>query len=218
VFLPLSRGGAAAAILCSTYVMVAAGMKHGKSLTGLAVLLILLVLIIPDAAFSRLTHAPRSDGRKEEARTRVYSAAINNLDEYLWAGVGMGNFWGAWGLGAGFEKHGHVTGPHNAYIAATIYWGLPGLLSLLSVIFRSWICLPRHSASDPLALSLKSISLSLLLFMMVMHVLSAKQLTLGLGLAAGSTLWIWPGNRQIRERSQAISASGRRHNAVFSDL
>jgi hypothetical protein len=192
-FLPMSRGGVAIAVICCGSVLLAAGFKHIKILIAIVPLLVAVILLVPDAALSRLVFAPQSSAEgKVEGRTRVYTAAIELLPEYVWTGIGFGNFWGPWGLTTDFAKRGAVTGPHNAFIATIIYWGLPGLAALLFVILQAYRCLPRNTREDPQALCLFGIALSLVLFLMVMHVLSAKQFALGLGLLVGARCWIWP--------------------------
>ena len=127
-----------------------------------------------------------------EARTRVYSAGLEHLPEYVWTGVGFGNFWGPWGMSTDFSNGRSVTGPHNSFIAVAIYWGLAGLFTMMLLVFQAYRCVPKRSAQDPLALCLLGIAVSIALFPMVMHVLSAKQFTLGLGLLVGARSWIWP--------------------------
>jgi O-Antigen ligase len=192
-FLPMSRGAIAILILCCASVLYATGFKRVKALTAVAAMTFVVGILVPDAVFARLVLRVESSGGLMEARTRVYTAGIQYLPEYLWTGVGFGNFWGPWGISTDFSTNGRaVTGPHNSFIAVTIYWGLAGLLTMLFLMFQAYRCIPKRSAQDPLALCLLGIAVSIALFLMVMHVLSAKQFALGLGLLVGARCWIWP--------------------------
>jgi hypothetical protein len=130
------------------------------------------------------------------ARTKVYQAAWDHLPEYGLTGVGAGNFWeGPWGKQSKyFFKHG-VLGAHNCFIQITIYWGLPGLLSLLSVVYFAYKCLPKECGNDPLSLAVLGVAVALFGVMFVMHNLEFKGFSLGLGILVGAQHWIWPAGK-----------------------
>lgn len=193
-FLPMSRSGLVAVLMAGATIMVARGI-------GIKIILMVLVFgigivaLVPDAVFSRLTFSTeKSRSGKMEARAYIYTAALETIDQYVLTGVGSGNFWESWGRHTKFlhPTHGIVIGPHNSFIATTIYWGIPGLLSLLILIYQAYRCLPRRSGVDSLCLCLLGLSVSLVMNMMASHVLAAKAFSLGLGLLVGYRCWIWP--------------------------
>jgi hypothetical protein len=191
-FLPMSRGAIMIAIASCTSVMLAYGVKHIRTIMIVAVLGIGILIWVPDAVFSRLVFSTQSYRGQREARASIYTAAIEHLPGYIMTGVGAGNFWESWGLYNGFAKRGVVRGAHNSFLQVAIYWGLPGLLALIMLIYQAYRCLPRQCGKNTLSLCLQGIGVSLLLFLLVMHVLSAKQFSLGLGLLVGARSWIWP--------------------------
>jgi len=200
-FLPLSRSGTAITLIAGVAVMLAyIGTNRRASFQRIMRIIVLmlglgacLLVWVPPAVFSRLTvPAEKSDGTTD-ARTRVYQAAWNHLPEYWLAGVGAGNFWeGSWGKHSEyFQRHG-VLGAHNCFIQIAIYWGLPGLLSLLSIVYCAYKSLPKECGNDPLSLAVLGVAVALFGVMFVMHNLEFKGFSLGLGLLVGAQHWIWP--------------------------
>jgi hypothetical protein len=123
----------------------------------------------------------------------VYQAAWDHLPEYWLTGVGAGNFWnGSWGKQSEYYKMNGVVGAHNCFIQVAIYWGLLGLLSLLSVVYYAYKCLPKECGSDPLRLAVLGVAVVLFSVMFVIHNLEFKAFTLGLGILVGAQHWIWP--------------------------
>ncbi len=180
-FLPLSRSGILMLIVCLLVVMLMYRGNRSRALSMMIVLGVGLILVSPDAAFSRLSYSTqRSANGKMEGRARIYSAAIDHFPEYVVEGVGAGNFWGGWGKSNGFGDW----GAHNSLIQVTIYWGTPALLALLLVLWRSFRCLPRTHRDDAIVLALYGISMSLLMRMLTSHNLYAKEFALGFGLLA----------------------------------
>ena len=199
-FLPLSRSGIViVATACSLVMLTYKGRKARLILAAL-VLGVTIMCWVPDVAYSRLTFSTQD----QEARARIYTAALVHLNEYVFFGVGAGNFWRTWGYNHGWGG----VGAHNCYIAVTIYWGLLGLAALLAVVARAYRCLPRECGHDALGLALLGISVSLLLMTFVTHALYAKEFSIGLGLLAAAQSRIWPSGvcqRQTAEISLAAS-------------
>jgi hypothetical protein len=198
-FLPMSRSGILTVGLSCAAVMIAYGINF-RVIAIAAVLGASIVLWVPEAVFSRLTFSTEVREGKMEARARVYTAAVEHLPEYVMTGVGVGNFWGAWGMQSLYAAKTYVIGAHNCFIQATIYWGLPGLLALTVLVLQAYRCLPKGRGHDVLALSLYGVTVSLLFLSFVIHNLNAKEFSLGLGVLVGSRLWIWP---QVIPRSPA---------------
>jgi hypothetical protein len=192
-FLPLSRSGIVIVIATSGIVLVSYGIKRMWTLMLVAVLGIGMFIWVPEAVYSRLTFSMETEHGKMEARARLMDAAIRHFPEYALDGVGRGNFWGPWGKQSYFTKaSGELRGPHNWYIAATVYWGVIGFLTLSIVVYQAYRCLPRHCGASSLSLCLLGIAVSLFLLTLVTHVLANKAMALGFGLLVAARLWIWP--------------------------
>jgi O-antigen ligase len=128
-----------------------------------------------------------------EGRAAVYTAALKHLPEYIVSGVGAGDFWKAWGRQSDFSwANGSMHGAHNGLIQVTIYWGVPGLLALGIMLYFAYRCLPRFYGTEALSLGLFGVSVTLGLYIMMMHVVSFKGFSIGLGLLVGTQRWLWP--------------------------
>ena len=193
-FLTMSRSGLMAILVAGSAIMISYGI--GVRVIVMVVILGISMLIwVPDAVLTRMSFSTeKSHSGKMEARAQVYTASFETFDQYGLNGVGAGNFWGPWGSKTRFwfPSKQHVIGPHNSFIAVTIYWGMPGLLSFLFVLYQAYRCLPRKCGSDVLTLCLLGLSVALVMNMMSSHVLAAKPFSLGLGLLVGYQCWIRP--------------------------
>jgi len=189
--LPFSRSGVI--IVCATCGAIVVRCR-GQRFLGLVLVAILgggVLLLLPSAIISRMTFTmDRTD--KMEGRARVYTAVIDHLPEYALIGVGSGNFWGSWGSRSEFftgEGGTKIMGAHNCFCQADIYWGIPGLLSFLAVVWQAYRCVPRVRPDDALMLALMAIAFSTFLLLFFMHNMYSKQLSLGLGLLIGARCW-----------------------------
>jgi hypothetical protein len=194
-FLPMSRGGILIAVLSCGAVMFSHGVRHVSTIVAGFVLAVGILIVVPDAVFHRLTFTTqRYEGSgKLEGRAHVYTATLKHFPDYVLTGVGAGHFWGSWGERSAFGNlfTGGVGGAHNGPAQILIYWGLPALLAFAALGLQCYRCLPFHQG-DAFLLAVVGIAISLLLFFQVHHVLNAKQFSLGLGLLAGGSTWIWP--------------------------
>jgi O-Antigen ligase len=192
-FLPLSRSGIVIVIATSAVVLVAYGIKRMWTLMLAAMLGIGMLIWVPEAVYSRMAFSTETNHGKMEARARLMMAAIDHFPEYALDGVGRGNFWGPWGRQSNFTKaSGELRGPHNWYIAAAVYWGVIGFLTLSIVVYQAYRCLPRRCGANSLSLCLLGIAVSLFLYTFVTHVLANKVFSLGFGLLVAARLWLWP--------------------------
>jgi hypothetical protein len=151
-----------------------------------------------------------------EARARLLAASIEHFPEYALDGVGRGNFWGPWGRQSSFTSavSGKLRGPHNWYIAAIIYWGVIGFLTLSIVVYQAYRCLPRHCGASSLSLCLLGIAVTFFLHTLVSHVLANKGLSLGFGLLVAARLWLWPlGIVQTASKGPSRLQPPRRHRS-----
>ena len=196
-FLPMSRGGVMVVAVACAAVMGTYGLLKARMLLVLALLAVGVWLFVPEAVYSRLVYQAHSyEPGKLEGRTKVYTAVLENLPDYVFTGVGAGHFWTAWGNSHGFREGKGILGAHNCFAQATIYWGLLGLGGFLAVIWQAYRSFPAPCGTDALKLSLLGTSVALLVLMMIMDLLYAKEFSIGLGLLVGASQWIWPRSRR----------------------
>jgi O-antigen ligase len=201
-FLPLSRSGTAITLIaCVAVVLAYMGANRKASFQRFMQIIVLmlglgvcLLLWVPQAAFSRFTVSATAPDGTTDARTRMYKAAWVHLPEYGLVGVGAGNFWeGPWGKHSEYsEGRRKPLGAHNCFIQIMIYWGLLGLLSLMSVVYYAYKCLPKECGNEPLSLAVLGMVVTLFGVMFVIHGLAFKGFSLGLGILVGAQYWIWP--------------------------
>jgi hypothetical protein len=192
-FLPMSRSGFVILVVSCASVMLAYGFRHVRTLLFGFLLVVAVLLWVPDVVFSRLSYSTEPVYGQLEGRARINTAVMDHLPEYVFTGIGAGNFWKQWGYESGFVTgYGSVVGAHNCFFQVTIYWGLPGLLALLLAVYQTIRYSLRRSGRDVLALSVTGIAVSLLLLLLVIHNIYTKEFSLGLGLLVASRYWIWP--------------------------
>ena len=219
-FLPLSRSGTAAMLVTCmavvlAYVRANRGASFQRFIRIIAVILGLgmcTLLWVPHAVYSRLT-LPSATRYEESSdpRVRLYNAALAHLPEYWLVGVGVGNFWGPWGKRSQYQRGRGVLGAHNYFIQSTIYWGLPGLLSLISIVYYAYKCLPKKYGDNPLSLAVFGITVPLFLFMWTSNSFYAKNFSLVFGILVGTQHWIWSaGKTQLLGRTarKTLTESG----------
>lgn len=192
--LPLSRGGFLTVVTSMFFVLLGVGGKaRHVRLTLVALALAAIVwTMAPEAVFARLKFNTQEVGGKQEARARIYESALTHLPEYFLTGVGAGGYLVDWAVNHGFERGGRLLGPHNSFIAVTIYWGVGGLIALLVVIWQVVRLVPGRSEGGDLPLGLRGIAITLLIFLLFNHTLYDKGLSLGMGLLIGAHAWVWP--------------------------
>jgi hypothetical protein len=198
-FIPMSRGGIVVAAAGMVIVLIRHKADRGRAVMAVMVLSLGLAFFAPPVSISRLHYSADTAGGKVEARTRVFNAAMQELPNYVLTGVGVGNFWGAWGLASGFRHDAfRVSGAHNVFLQITIYWGVVGTFLLLVLIWLSFRCLPAYRSFDQLDLPVLGITVSVLLLSFVVHNLYAKEFSIGLGVLVASSVWIWPAHPNQR--------------------
>jgi hypothetical protein len=190
-FLPMSRGGVVIAFVSGATVMLACGINARVIVIAL-VLGMSVLLWVPNAVLQRMTFSMQSSREHTESRARIYRAAVKYLPEYIVTGVGVGNYYGPWGISSTYGGRGGVLGPHNMFIAVTIYWGIPGLLAFLVLIYYAYRCLPKRYETESFSVCLLGIATSLFLLLLLSHRLAGKEFCIGLGLLAAARCWIWP--------------------------
>jgi len=206
-FLSMSRGSALASLVCFAAILYAGGVKQGKGLILAAVVGMALYTLVPDAVWSRMTFSTSvGDSGKMEARAHIYTMALNHLPEYIIAGVGVENYYGAWGIEKGFILKGVVVGVHNSFLQVAIFWGVLGLGVYLWIMWCVYRSIPLGCGRDGLSLALMGIIISLGLLLLKSHVFYNKQFALSVGMLVGARVWIWP--------TGAVSAVDKQNESV----
>jgi hypothetical protein len=187
-FVPMSRSGTVIAIISAGFVINKYKAHRLRAIVPAVVLGIGMLIFVPDSILSRLRYSTEAREGKIEGRALVYTAAWENLPEYIFVGVGTGNYFHEWANNHGLGDRGRVSGVHNSFFQVTVYWGLSGLLALLAVIWCCYRCLLRQNRDVAVSLFLYGIAVSLLLWMTATHNLYAKEFSLGIGLVVGARL------------------------------
>ena len=195
-FLPMSRIGILILAVTATAIFYAYGIMRARVIGGAVIFVILALLMVPKAVFTRMiittetkgAWAGSESGEYEDARVSTYLTVIEYFPQYILTGLGVSHFYGDWGMNS---KYG-LGGTHNVFAEVTIYWGLLGLLALLTLVWQAYQCLPQHSGAEPLCLCLRGIGVSIMVYSIFSHNLENKEFAIALGLLAGPDRWIWP--------------------------
>lgn len=194
--LTMSRGGAAITLLACGVILFAHGFKHAGKLFLVGIFLAALLTAMPNVIWSRMSFTTEKQHGRMESRAWVYSTALERLPEYIWTGVGAGNYWKKWGFEKGFAMGSkgsiNVSGVHNTILQITIYYGVLGILAFLWTVWQAIRAVPAQCGRDPLALGLLGIMVSLAVWMLVSHNFYDKSFALGIGMLVGARQWIWP--------------------------
>lgn len=193
VFLPASRTGAVIFFASILLFMFKSGINVRKwVLPGLG-LIIFLIIAVPDVVWVRLGSVLRyTELQETDSRTKVYSAVLNNLDKYALTGVGSGNYWHGWAVNAGITNRlttDVAMAAHNAFFQLWIYWGLPGLLSFLGLIYLFRTALDRDIAGRRQKSCLYIYIMMIPMIFLIYHSFYHKSFSIGLGMLLGSRFW-----------------------------
>lgn len=205
-FVTMSRTGIITLLIAAAAIAYSYGLARTRIIISAVLLGIVVLIAVPSSVFSRLTFSTeKAHGEFEDSRAQVYAAVLTHFPEYFITGVGMGNFYGAWGRGSEFgNRYGIVAGTHNCFCQVTICWGVGGLVTFLFIIWNVYRSFPRRGDDrDALLLCLLGVSVSAAVFLMFTHEIELKPFSAVLGLLAASDLWIWrAGARQrVAERN-----------------
>jgi len=200
-FLPQSRSGVLAAVAACLVVLLVYRQSRTRAFMVALIVGLGLVLVLPRAALSRFQSAgENAAGRSDDSRVRVYTAAWEALPDYFWSGVGAGHYHDTWAIEHGLSKlvdNGQnmevlVIGAHSVFLQILIYWGILGLSFYLFMLWRAYRCLPRHPASDHLALALLGLTVAMVVRLLFTQNFYVKDFALVLGLLAAARMNIWP--------------------------
>ncbi len=192
-FLPVSRGSIAIIFLTAGIITYTYGILKPKIIIILSIFSFCALLFVPEVVFLRfIVNTEKTDGQHTDGRTRVFAAALEELPNYILIGVGKKDFYGNWGRRTSFAKSsGGISAAHNCFIQVALFWGLPGLIALVFIVWQSYKYFPKASNLDPLYLCVLGISISTLLEALVIHTLESKGFSIALGLIIGSSYWVW---------------------------
>jgi hypothetical protein len=190
-FVPLSRGSFLALVVASLFVILrnrGALWKPG-TLVVLIGAVVLAFSLTPPALTERYAslgsegQLQKSSTGKIEARARIFKATVNNFPEYWAIGVGSGYYWQSWGPQNGFGKF----GPHNGFLTAWIFYGLPGVLLLGFTCFLAGVACPKPIKSSPETAALVGLLVLALFWLIFTHNLYLKSFGVVFGLLLGAT-------------------------------
>jgi O-antigen ligase len=188
-FIPLSRGALIALVLGSILVIsrnLSSFIRPGRMLLFVAVVAFLFS-VVPDALTERYsTLKPRQEvaNEKPEARAKLLTATLESMPQYWRFGIGSGNYWKQWGRANGFG----TLGPHNGFLAAWIFFGLPGFLLLCLTCFAAVrACPSREDKSFESAVLFGFLGMGFV-WLLFTHSLYLKPFSVILGLLVGSAM------------------------------
>jgi hypothetical protein len=202
--LPLSRSGIVVTLgACSAVLAFTRGNRMRLSVAAVGILVCVYVFA-PSALIQRFKGSGGFSSESQDPRQRILVASVKSIPEYWFFGVGAGNYWDSWAKAKEIKnKRGGARGAHNSFFQVWMYWGLPGLLSFLLLLWSAWRCLPRAVGRDPWALCLMGLFVAVILRSLFMHAFYVKDFSGVLGLLAAGRLWIWPTGRILPLRFQA---------------
>ncbi len=194
-FVPLSRGAFVALICASLLVLSRNFAKLIKPevavlFVGIVVLVISLMPPALTERYSALMPGPTVARQKTDGRLNLLRLALDPISDYWEVGVGAGNYWERWAVQNGLGRwmaNGRpaVLGPHNAFLAAWIYFGLPGLVLLCVICLSAFrACFKARTASPESAALLGMLGL-VIVWLMFTHSLYLKLFGVVIGLIVG---------------------------------
>ena len=207
IFLPASRTGALIFFVSLVIFYFKSKLKIRPFILPLIILIVTLILVVPDVVWIRIGSITRlGEIRGEDSRAKLYQAIIRNIDQYLITGVGSGHYWKSWAVKAGITNINDVyvpMAPHNAFFQVWIYWGLPGFLSFLFMMFTFSKALNKNILND-------SQKASIYIFMVIIPVVFLfysnfyhKAFAVGAGLMLATRYW------NLFEPEQPVSLQGK---------
>lgn len=181
--LTLSRDGILAGLLGCCFVILRAQGPKLRRITVAVFAGLVVFAIAPSAVLERF----QGGNAENDARSVIARAAVRNLDEYFWLGVGEYAFNRTWGPSHGFARDGVVLGAHNSFLQVTIFWGILGLGALLLL---AWLLLRAGAEFARVAETAQSTLVSawiwlVLLRLLFTHTLSDKSFAILIGVAVG---------------------------------
>ena len=193
IFLPASRTGALIFIVSLAIFAYKSKLKLKPFLIPVVVFTIALALIVPDVVWVRIGSIARlGEIRGEDSRAKLYQAILGNIDQYLFTGVGSGYYWKSWAVKAGITNINDVyvpMAPHNAFFQVWIYWGLPGFLSFLFMMYTFSKALNKRIYKDRQKASIYIFMVIIPVVFLFYSSFYHKAFAVGVGLLLASRYW-----------------------------
>jgi hypothetical protein len=194
VFSTLSRGAfiaVAGALGLMLWRLPTRRFGSQKALFAAGAVAVLLVLT-PAALTERFSATGETTvSGKVEGRMQLYTAALESMPQYWSLGVGEGQYWHEWAFNNGFGKitpfGTAVAGPHNGFLAAWIFYGLPGLILLGLVCHCAAMHCPDRSDISWEAIATFGLLVASLIWLLFTHNLYLKIFGVILGLVIAAS-------------------------------
>ena len=143
--LPMSRGAMVDAMVSCGALLKAYGIRSGRVWLLAGVIAISAVLLVPDAIWSRMVFMQPEV--LEEKRFSLYTSAWENVEDFLYMGIGAGNFSTKWGIEHGFgikrDRETIVIPAHNVFVQVVDFLGAD---RSLTVSRHNLACIPLFAA------------------------------------------------------------------------
>lgn len=193
VFYPASRTGAFIFFSSSLIFFAKTRVNLKRWILPSGLLVLLLVLAIPDVVWVRLASVIHiSELQESDSRTKVFSAIVSHIDDYLFTGVGSGNYWQGWAVSAGITNRfttDIAMAAHNAFFQLWMYWGLPALIAFVALIWTYSGALEVRVNGDKLKTCLYIFALMIPMIFLFYHSFYHKSFSVGLGMLIGARFW-----------------------------
>lgn len=204
-FVPLSRGALFAVVASSAIVLLRSFRKRItlRKILPVAAVVMLLVFFLPGAMIQRLSLLGHTaEMSKEDSRFRLYSKGLDLFPKFWGLGVGAGNYWQSWASENGLTKATLLgpspIGPHNGFIAAWMYFGIPGVALLCLICYLTYRHRPRRNDDSWESLAIVGLLMFGGIWLFFTHNLYLKEFGLILGLLIGaSTRTSRPGKMRV---------------------
>jgi len=193
IFLPASRTGALTFAVSLVIFAYKSKLKIRPLIVPAIVFIGIMVILIPEVVWVRIGSITQfSETRGEDSRAKLYQAIASNIDQYLLTGVGSGYYWKSWAVKAGITNIHDVyvpMAPHNAFFQIWIYWGLPGLLSFIFMIYTFSKALDKNIQKDRQKACIYIFMVIIPVIFLFYSSFYHKTFSVGVGLLLASRFW-----------------------------
>lgn len=193
VFMPASRTGAILFFVSLIIFIYKAKIHIRRWIYPVLILGGFVLVAIPEVIWVRIfSFLHLTELQETDSRTKIFSAILTNFPRYFLDGVGAGNYWQGWAVHAGISNRftsDIAIAAHNAYLQVWIYWGLPGILSFLTLIYTFSKALDRRIPGDYRKAALYIFVMMIPLIFIFYHSFYHKSFSIGLGMLIGTRFW-----------------------------
>lgn len=190
--LPLSRSGLLITLVLYGVLFIRERLYRQKRVFWVTLVAVAVFGLTPSVAFKRVGVETAETGTRDEGRVVVAKAVLSHVNEYAMTGVGVGAFWGPWGVQSDFGFGGGVKGSHNVFAQIAIYWGVFALGMLISVLIAIGKMCAAGSRAGRSSQVVLVFGLGSILLMMFMHNLYSKEFSIAIGVITGWNWWVKP--------------------------